>query len=95
MNGTTKKITIKFSTEALAVLNNFQARYPNRSITEFTNAAVLYLAKQSRVGGLNANCQPLIDTVLLEDLMREIVAEEVAAIYAEEDKDIRPRLVLV
>ncbi len=94
MKGPTKKITVRLSAEALAALENFQARYPSPSISEFINAAVLYLAKQSRVGGLDAACEPLIGAGQ-EDLMRAIAAEAVAAYYAVEDKKARPRLVLV
>ncbi|HBP90924.1 MAG TPA: hypothetical protein PKK23_15825 [Nitrospirales bacterium] len=99
MKNATKKITIQFSAEAQAALTNFQAEYPSRSLHEFTNAAVLYLAKQAWVMGLNADLEP-IGRKLTEYIVRDIVAKNIAAWCAEEDydredKEVRPRLVLV
>jgi len=94
VKGPTKKITVRLSVETVEALQTFQAQYPIRSMNEFVNAAVLYLAEQARGVGLNADLQP-IGTMLLVDLMREVVAEEMAANYAKEEKKVRLRLVLV
>jgi hypothetical protein len=94
VSGPTKKITIQFSAEAVEALEKFQAQYPIRSTSEFTNAAVLYLAKQAWVTGLNADLEP-IGAVLTEDLVRDIVAKEVAACYANEDNENPLGLTLV
>lgn len=96
MKGPTKKITVRLSAEAVAALEKFQAEYPTRSISEFTNGAVLYLAKQAWICGLDADCEPLGCPAPLRDRMRAIVAEQVDALCAERGMEKnRPRLVLV
>lgn len=80
------KETVYFSTEAFDVLKKFRARYTMRSVSDLTNAAVLYLAKQAADFQLDANCEPL-NVKLMERRLHEIAAEEVAAYHTREGTD--------
>lgn len=82
----TVKETVYFSTEAFAVIKKFRSRYATRSISDITNAAVLYLAKQAGDFELNADCEPM-NVQPFEQRMHEIAAEEAAVYHTREGTD--------
>ncbi|MGD9850151.1 MAG: hypothetical protein AB7T38_02675 [Nitrospirales bacterium] len=69
------KETVYFSREAYSALQNFQEKYPKRSVSDITNAAVLYLKKQAGGLGLDANCEPF-NQKTIKAIIHEIAAEE-------------------
>lgn len=96
----TVKETVYFSTDAFAAIKKFRARYPMRSVSDITSAAVLYLAKQAIDFQLDGALEPMtvdvksletrLETRLearLETRMHEIAAEEAAVYHTKEGTD--------
>lgn len=88
----TVKETVYFSTDAFAAIKKFRARYPMRSVSDITSAAVLYLAKQAIDFQLDGALEPMkVDVksleARLETRMHEIAAEEAAVYLTKEGTD--------